>query len=46
MRVSVSRRKKVAEEGKIKEVKTRSYHCQTCHTFVRSEELDALAVEK
>ena len=26
--------------GMIKEIETRSFHCETCNTFVRSEDAD------
>ena len=39
MRVSVSRRKLVDSKENIKEIVTKSYHCENCNSFVRSEDI-------
>jgi coenzyme F420-reducing hydrogenase beta subunit len=36
----VSRRKVALPDGTTKEVLTRTFHCESCHAFIRSEELD------
>jgi len=41
MRETVSRRKETTPEGETKEIETRSLHCETCNTFVRSEDAEA-----
>jgi hypothetical protein len=38
MRVSTTRRTIPDKAGKAKTVLTRTFHCQTCQSFVRSEE--------
>ena len=38
MRVSTTRRTIPVKTGKAKTVLTRTFHCQTCQSFVRSEE--------
>ena len=40
MRVRVSTRTETDEDGTERPIRTRSYHCETCGLFVRSEELD------
>ena len=40
MRVTVSRRKESTPEGGTKEIETRSFHCESCNAFVRSEDTD------
>ena len=40
MRVSISRRKVTDPEGGVKEILTKSFHCGTCHSFVRSEDIE------
>jgi hypothetical protein len=40
MEVSVSRRRAVDAEGKAREVVTRTWHCEVCHGFVRSQEAE------
>jgi C4-type Zn-finger protein len=39
MRVSVSLRKLPDSKGNIKEIVTKSYHCESCGSFVRSEDI-------
>jgi hypothetical protein len=38
MSVAISRRKAPGKDGKPTEIETRSFHCETCHFFVRSED--------
>ncbi len=38
MEVTTSRRKVTEPDGTVREVVTRTYHCETCHSFVRSDE--------
>ena len=38
MRISVSRRTGTGPDGKPTQVETRSFHCESCHYFVRSED--------
>ena len=40
VKVSESRREIVDPEGETKEILTKSYHCEVCHTFVRSEDIE------
>ena len=40
MTVSTSRREEIDSEGKVKKILTKSYHCETCHSFVRSEDTE------
>ena len=40
MRATVSRRKEAGPDGGTREVETRSLHCGTCNTFVRSEDTE------
>ena len=40
MQVSVTRRKVTDAEGNTCEVLTRTYHCEVCNTFVRSEDVE------
>jgi len=37
LEVAVSRRKEADDKGNIREVTIRTYHCEVCHSFVRSE---------
>jgi hypothetical protein len=39
MRVTTDRRKVVDAKGKTKVILTRIFHCETCNSFVRSEDL-------
>ena len=39
-RVTVSSRKVRTPDGKTKEIKTRSFHCEVCGAFVRSEDTE------
>ncbi len=43
VRLTVSRRKVALPDGTTKEVLTRTFHCESCHAFIRSEELDQSA---
>jgi hypothetical protein len=45
MRETVSRRKEATPDGETKEIETRSFHCETCNTFVRSEDTEVTADE-
>ncbi len=38
LRVTTSSREETDSDGKAVEIITSSYHCQTCNSFVRSEE--------
>lgn len=38
MEVTASRRKVVGKDGTVREVVRRALHCETCRSFVRSEE--------
>lgn len=40
MTVSVSRREGVDSKGNRKTILTKSFHCETCHSFVRSEDTE------
>jgi len=40
MRVSIHQRESVAADGKIKKVVTKTYHCEICASFVRSEDIE------
>jgi len=40
MRVSTSRKKIADSKGKIKVIQTKNYDCETCHVFVRSEDIE------
>ena len=40
MRVTVSRREERTPEGEKKVIETRSLHCETCTTFVSSEDTE------
>ena len=40
MRVTTSRRKVVDADGESRTVITKTYHCEVCSTFVRSEEVE------
>ena len=44
--ITTSKRKQMTKEGKMKEVTIISFHCQSCHSFVRSEESDASLVKQ
>lgn len=35
--VCISRVPDVGEDGELRQVETRTYHCEACHSFVRSE---------
>lgn len=41
--LSTSRRETVDRDGETKTIETRSYHCDVCHSFVRSEEIELAA---
>lgn len=43
MEVTASRRKLVGKDGTVREVVRRALHCETCRSFVRSEEAAAEA---
>jgi hypothetical protein len=38
MRISVSARTEKTRKGKTKTIRTRAFHCEACHQFVRSED--------
>ncbi len=38
--VAVCRRQVALPDGTAKEVLTRTFHCEICHAFIRSEEQD------
>jgi hypothetical protein len=40
MQVSTSQRKVIDPEGNTKEILTRVFHCETCNSFVRSEDIE------
>jgi hypothetical protein len=40
MIVSTTTREGTDSEGKIAKIETRTYHCEACHSFVRSEEIE------
>ena len=40
MTVTISRREEVDSEGNKQEIVTRSFHCETCRSFVRSEDIE------
>jgi len=46
MRVAVSRRKEVTPDGKTREIETTSFHCETCNTFIRSEDTELPITEE
>lgn len=39
-KVTVSSRKVETTEGKTKEIKTSSFHCEACGAFIRSEDTE------
>jgi len=41
--VAVCRKRIASPDGTTKEVLTRTFHCETCHAFIRSEEVDQKA---
>lgn len=43
MRVETSTRQTLDSEGKSKKIKTTNYHCESCNSFVRSEEQELIA---
>ncbi len=43
MQVTTSRRKEPDGKGGTRDVRVRSYHCESCHGFVRSERVEAKA---
>jgi hypothetical protein len=40
MIVSTTTREGTDSEGKITKIETQTYHCEACHSFVRSEEIE------
>ena len=40
MQVSTSRKKEKDSEGNVKEILTKTFHCETCSAFVRSEHIE------
>ena len=40
MRVTFSNREELDSDGNKKQIKTKSYHCEVCQLFVRSEDLE------
>jgi predicted nucleic-acid-binding Zn-ribbon protein len=40
MNVSITTREGTDSEGKITKIETQTYHCEACHSFVRSEEIE------
>ena len=45
MNVTISKQKQKTEENLSQEVTIKSFHCHTCHSFVKSEELDSALVK-
>ena len=45
MVATVSQRSEVDANGDTKEIVTYSFHCETCHSFVRSEDREKVAEE-
>lgn len=45
MRESVSRRKLTTAGGETKEIEAKYFHCETCNSFVRSEDTQVLENE-
>ena len=45
MKKSVSTRQVTGSDGKIREIRTTSFHCETCGIFVRSED-EELSAQK
>ena len=45
MTVSISRREEVDAEGNKKEIVTKNFHCEICHSFVRSEDIEGVDEE-
>ena len=41
MRITVSQRTEIGADGKPKQVVTRSFNCECCNSFVRSEEMES-----
>jgi hypothetical protein len=46
MRMSVSERTVKGSEEKTKRIRTLTFHCETCNTFVRSEDHELQATGK
>jgi uncharacterized protein with PIN domain len=42
MRVETSTRQTLDSQGKKKKIKTTSYHCEACNSFVRNEEQEII----
>ena len=40
MRVTISPREENVLDGVVKQTETRSFHCETCNTFAKSEDTD------
>jgi hypothetical protein len=40
MTVSTSQREETDSEGNSRKILTRNYHCETCQSFVRSEDIE------
>ena len=40
MTVSITTREETDSEGMSRKIDTRAYHCEACHSFVRSEEIE------
>lgn len=41
MRVDITDREVIGADGKAKKVTTRTFHCEACNSFVRSEDTDS-----
>ena len=40
MRISLSERTEKGKRGKTKKIQSRTFHCEACHQFVRSKEVE------
>ena len=40
MGMTVLRRKSISPDGKTKEIETKTFHCESCFTFVQSEDTE------
>jgi len=45
MEVTVSRRQAKAPDGTVKEIVTKTFHCEACHSFVRSEDTETTGIQ-
>jgi hypothetical protein len=42
LRETIAHRQEASPEGEPQEIETRSFHCEKCNTFVRSEDTEIL----